>query len=398
MRLHTLGAYLVLSVLVPAQAASTPPTWAEEEVAVGVLWKRYLPTHWRDLPQSINYLDINPKAPGVDLDFISPGKLVRTSRLGEDGGAIAAVNGNFFTKEAKSTGILRIDGTDHGEPHQHRTTGLVLDENLGIDILDDLSTRFEKLRNVMTAAPRLLDEGKKPPSATGWNQDRHPRTAVGITRSGHVLFVAVDGRTPESKGVTFHELADLMLELDCREALNLDGGGSTTLWVRSEPEGGIVNFPCDNKKHDRVGERAVANAILIRALDVIVLDTEEAVLLPADAWQRSDRGRDVLGVDFAQCADGGSSAQWATKVELPGKYAIELWWPAGVAPGAIAVSSHDQDFELVPAAGRGRWQRAGVITVDQPAAVSIAVRAKAPKGLVIDACRLVQLAPTRSAK
>ena len=67
---------------------------------------------------------------------------------------------------------------------------------------------------------------------------RHPRTAAGVTRDGRtLLLVVVDGRQPGwSIGATLPELASLLIEAGAWTALNLDGGGSTTMW-RREPGG-----------------------------------------------------------------------------------------------------------------------------------------------------------------
>lgn len=81
----------------------------------------------------------------------------------------------------------------------------------------------------------------------------HPRTAVGFN-DDTVFLVTVDGRRPGySKGMSMAELARFMLDLGCREALNLDGGGSTTMWI----DGEIVNRPSDGR------ERSVANALVV---------------------------------------------------------------------------------------------------------------------------------------
>ena len=71
----------------------------------------------------------------------------------------------------------------------------------------------------------------------------HPRTALGIDAAGRMLtFVVVDGRKPgTSEGMTLQELAQLMRELGCLDALNLDGGGSSIM-IR---DGNILNSPCD---------------------------------------------------------------------------------------------------------------------------------------------------------
>lgn len=84
---------------------------------------------------------------------------------------------------------------------------------------------------------------------------RHPRTAIGFNGK-EIILAAVDGRQAGwSVGMTYHELALLMQRLGCTDALNLDGGGSTTAWVR----GRVTNRPSDGR------ERLIANAILVRS-------------------------------------------------------------------------------------------------------------------------------------
>jgi hypothetical protein len=84
---------------------------------------------------------------------------------------------------------------------------------------------------------------------------RHPRTAVGFSRDSSTLYlVTVDGRSESSSGMSLAELASLMQSLGAFQAMNLDGGGSTTLVIR----GGLANHPSDS-----AGERAVGNALLV---------------------------------------------------------------------------------------------------------------------------------------
>lgn len=64
-------------------------------------------------------------------------------------------------------------------------------------------------------------------------------------------------------GMAIAELSEVMLALGCIQAMNLDGGGSSTAWVKNH---GVVNYPSDNKQFDHNGERRVANAIVIQQL------------------------------------------------------------------------------------------------------------------------------------
>lgn len=84
---------------------------------------------------------------------------------------------------------------------------------------------------------------------------RHPRTAIGFSRDSTRLYlVTVDGRAENSGGVTLTELAALMRKLGAWQAMNFDGGGSTTMVIG----GRVVNTPSDS-----TGERAVGNTLMI---------------------------------------------------------------------------------------------------------------------------------------
>jgi hypothetical protein len=83
-------------------------------------------------------------------------------------------------------------------------------------------------------------------------QPRHPRSAIGWN-DDHFFLVEVDGRQRSSAGMTLPELAAYMVKIGCREAMNLDGGGSATLWVY----GNVMNSPSEGH------ERPAANALVI---------------------------------------------------------------------------------------------------------------------------------------
>jgi hypothetical protein len=103
-----------------------------------------------------------------------------------------------------------------------------------------------------TPANWTTDEGLNP--VTFLNA-RHPRTIVGVDRQGYIWLAAVDGRQVDrSVGMSFADLQRLCDRLELTDALNLDGGGSTTMVVK----GAIVNSPSD-----AAGPRAVSDAILV---------------------------------------------------------------------------------------------------------------------------------------
>ena len=93
---------------------------------------------------------------------------------------------------------------------------------------------------------------------------RHDRTALGITADGTIILLTVDGRFKDiAEGLSLNELESVMKWLGCVNAINLDGGGSTTMFVKGRPNGGLLNHPSDNNRFDYQGERPVSNAILI---------------------------------------------------------------------------------------------------------------------------------------
>ena len=123
--------------------------------------------------------------------------------------------------------------------------------------------------DIVSGGPRLIAggrvrvrssaEGFAPLSAPWFHgsfvASRHPRTMAGVRRDGSLLLVTVDGRRPGwSAGVTLREGARVMRSLGARDALNLDGGGSTAMAVR----GRVANVPSDPG-----GERKVSDVLLV---------------------------------------------------------------------------------------------------------------------------------------
>jgi hypothetical protein len=89
------------------------------------------------------------------------------------------------------------------------------------------------------------------------NVTKDPRTVIGLSRQGKLILIVADGRTPQSAGLSFWEISDIMLKLDVVTAINLDGGGSTALWINDK----IVNIPIDDYVVGK--ERPVANHLCV---------------------------------------------------------------------------------------------------------------------------------------
>ncbi len=145
-------------------------------------------------------------------------------------------------------------------PRLQRRQGVTVETTL-VSLLPDSEGDWDKAESIVGGGPLLLRDGQrleepeKESISRVFFRARHPRTAVGVRADGTLLFVTVDGRQPgESVGMSIPELIDLMTELGCVSAVNLDGGGSTTMVI----EGEIVNTPTDAD-----GARRNADAILL---------------------------------------------------------------------------------------------------------------------------------------
>lgn len=117
---------------------------------------------------------------------------------------------------------------------------------------------WTRIKNAVGGGPFLVRNGvidvdwEREGFKADFATKRHPRSVVGRTADGDLWFVSIDGRQSMSGGATLDEAAEIMLRLGCVEAINLDGGGSTTINLL----GLTLNRPSDGQ------QRPVANAIL----------------------------------------------------------------------------------------------------------------------------------------
>ena len=132
-----------------------------------------------------------------------------------------------------------------------------------VRISTDLFPSHGNLRTVVGGWPVIVNDGKSVAEFADFVEGtfprfsgtRHPRSAAGISQDGSTLYlVTVDGRRESDSGMSLVELAKMMMQLGAYEAMNFDGGGSTTMVV----DGQVVNRPSD-----QAGERPVGSALLI---------------------------------------------------------------------------------------------------------------------------------------
>lgn len=228
--------------------------------------------------QQIFVLEI-PDTARYTLAFAHEPLRTKTSEMAaHKHGAVAAVNGSFFDMDKHfPVCYLRIDSVELGENTPGKDTvnrkyyqygTLCLSHDSVFILKTDSSRHWEEALpypDVMTAGPLLIwhDTLQYMRDDRTFVTNRHNRTAVGIRDDGTVLLLVADGRFKQAEGLSLTELQQIFRWLGCRDALNLDGGGSTTLWLTLGDYQGVVNCPSDNGRFDHEGERGVSNTVLV---------------------------------------------------------------------------------------------------------------------------------------
>lgn len=193
----------------------------------------------------------------------------RTSEIAEENDAIAAINGGAFVDKttvdwtgtgATPDGIVISNGkliwntVSSGVSELNKTSfGITKD---GVLIVGQYSYDDLKSMNVQEAlsfGPALIINGKMQTITT--DGGLAPRTAIGQRADGAIILLVIDGRKLGSIGATYQELQEVLYKLGAVNALNMDGGRSTTMYYN----GDVINTPSNS-----MGERALPTAILVK--------------------------------------------------------------------------------------------------------------------------------------
>jgi exopolysaccharide biosynthesis protein len=253
--------------------------WVHELMPEPLVWQRF---HFKgtlfNSNQNINIIKYSLNDTTLQIGFASAEKkLVETPKIAQKVDALVAINGSFFDmRKGGAVDLIKIDGKildttllPKGKRSEHQHAAITIHkgqlrivqgnaQDLKWDehLIDD---------NIMVTGPLLLLAGdtislKQTPFAL----NRHPRSCIGINAKNELILMTIDGRNVEAQGVSLPELRQILLWLGCRDAINLDGGGSTTLYVRDQLFDGVVNMPADNQRFDHEGVRKVSNILYLK--------------------------------------------------------------------------------------------------------------------------------------
>lgn len=197
-----------------------------------------------------------------------------TSLFSQKNGAKAAVNGTYFEMkpEGRSVCLMACDGRAMdftGGSMDQLSNGALVTRGRHARIIpwdveqerilypDSVATGDLAHCDVMVCGPLMLQNGREVPlHSQSHVMENHPRSGIAL-KGNHAYFIVVDGRAPSrAVGVSIPQFAHLVRILKMDSALNLDGGGSSTLWV---PQEGILNTPSSQGQ-----ERSVSNSIMVK--------------------------------------------------------------------------------------------------------------------------------------
>jgi exopolysaccharide biosynthesis protein len=174
------------------------------------------------------------------------------SQVGRDLGAQIVVNGDGW-KERVPMSIAASDGLFYQRRQKDFRPWVNISQN------NQVSFAWRNPANLFNAVSGdrfLIQNGRYNEAITDVSQQ--PRTALGFIPPGKLILLVADGRTTASAGLTFKNIATIFIEHGVTTAINLDGGGSSAMWIKNR----IVNVPIHDPGNPGV-ERAVANHLCI---------------------------------------------------------------------------------------------------------------------------------------
>lgn len=262
------GALTIAAQTTADSLALVSADWQTTILKKGILCRKAVFSSLYGVPQEVYILEITPKYHKLDVLVHQPAEV--TSVAAHRSGAVAALNGSYFNmKTGASICYLNKDGvvvdTTSTGILSTVTNGAILIQKGRLHLMP-WSHQIEKTYglksgSVLASGPLMLLDGKVRDIST-CNQNfvntKHPRSAVVLTKDKKIQFIVVDGRRKgKAEGITISELTHMIRILGGEDALNLDGGGSSTLWSASMPGDGVVNTPSGSV------ERKVANSLCV---------------------------------------------------------------------------------------------------------------------------------------
>jgi hypothetical protein len=266
-------------------------------------------------PAEFHALVIDLREPGVRIRCTTIRERWKsTSDFAHESGVVAAINGGFWGLLGQGVkGLAAGNGSVwSGDDEELGFFGYSQrDERALISHpAEVVQASARRISDGVSGRPMIVDRGRLSSELREFARTytREPRTAAGVSQDGKtVILVTVDGRRSTSHGGTLVEMGELMIELGAYRGINLDGGGSTTMFIAGE--GGIVNRP------SRGWEREVVNHIGVIAPPppAVTANTEPArveVETPPEVTERALQNRSTEPVVDPTVGQGTGMRGW----------------------------------------------------------------------------------------
>ncbi len=186
----------------------------------------------------------------------------------------------------------------------------------------------------MTGSAILVKDGKIPAKFSQNAAGKNPRTAVGCTKDGkQLIMVALDGRQSHAVGMEQSELAKLMIELGAYNALNFDGGGSTTMVARHQGDKNLslINSPSDGAQRSVAAGLGVFSVAPPSELDGIILDAADG-----NVFVNTSRKIDIMGYDrYLNPIDVDKSKVTFSVTGVKGEFVGNTFYPKSTGKAVI---------------------------------------------------------------
>lgn len=221
---------------------------------------------------SLHVVEIDPTAPGVSF-LGSPGNgaveheyaRMTTGAFVNAHELAVGINGDFYSTDTGANANVNGLGMSNGTIVSSAVSGwhsLVTRQDNTATIVSN-GTVPANAWNAVSGNQRLVTNGVNVAPDDSYTNTLNPHTAVGIGANGHLFFMVVDGRQGNfSEGMYTSEMADIFIDFGVRNAINLDGGGSSTLSFGDGTNGAArtINSPSDGSSEQSPGsQRSVAN-------------------------------------------------------------------------------------------------------------------------------------------
>ncbi|MEM1417744.1 MAG: phosphodiester glycosidase family protein [Myxococcota bacterium] len=210
----------------------------------------------------LHVLEVDLRTEGLEVDATAHEQRWSSVReLARAAGQTYAINGGFWESMAQPGGLQVGGGEAWPNALDDERYGLLgIRRRRGelrafVEAPEVVRADADGLDAAVSGRPLLVRDGEVATAAIDATESANrlqPRTAAGVSRSGRRLWLAVtDGRQPHSRGITLYELARTLRELGADDAINLDGGGSSTLFI--DRLGGVVNAPSGSRWEHALG-------------------------------------------------------------------------------------------------------------------------------------------------